>query len=89
MAKVAHESNTTRPVESYGTGKENIVAYLDIPLNKVFDTPLNDKIVIAKDKYGLYVTAKSIAESRLLDPYKMYMRVEAKEVDGKYEFAMR
>lgn len=86
--KVSHESNTSRPVESYGTPKEAIVAYLDdLTVKDVFGVDFKDKIVIAKDKDGrLYPTSKSIAGSGLLDPYKMYHRLTAKEVDGKYEF---
>lgn len=91
MAKVAHESNTTRPVESYGTSKDSVVAQLDnLTVKDVFGVDMKDPIVIAKDKDGsLYPTAKSIVGSGLLDPYKMYRRMDAKEVDGKYEFTKR
>lgn len=86
--KTAHESNTSRPVESYGTSKEAIVATLEnVTVRDVFGIDLNDKVVVAKDKDGkLYATSKSIAGSGLLDPYKLYHRVDVEEVNGEYKF---
>ena len=53
----------------------------------VFGIDLNDKVVVAKDKDGkLYATSKSIAGSGLLDPYKLYRRVDVEEVNGDYKF---
>ena len=87
MAKETHESNTTRPVENYGTAKADVIKQLQLTVRDVFKFDSDEKIVIAKDKDGnLYPTAKSYAGSGLLDPYKMYHRLTAKEVDGKYKF---
>ena len=48
--KAAHESNTSRPVESYGTPKEAIVTTLEnVTVRDVFGIDLNDKVVIAID----------------------------------------
>ena len=87
--KATHVSNTTQDVESYGTKKESIVAYLnDVKLSDVFDTSIKDTVVIAEDKNGFYVTAKSIAESKLLDPYRLYHRVNAtKNEDGSFSWS--
>lgn len=89
--KTSHESSTSRPVESYSTPKDAIVAELSsVTVKDVFNIDLKDTIVIAKDKDGsLYPTSKSIAGTCLLDPYKIYHRMDAKEVDGKYEFTKR
>ena len=86
--KTAHESNTSRPVESYGTPKEAIVATLkNVTVRDVFGIDLNDNVVVAKDKDGkLYATSKSIAGSGLLDSYKLYRRVDVEEVNGEYKF---
>ena len=87
MAKQKNESNSTKPIETYGTNKEDVVCQMnDVKIKNVFNVDSNDTVVIAKDKNGFYVTAKSIVGTHLLDPYKMYKRVSAIERDGKYEF---
>lgn len=87
--KNSHVSNTTQAVESYGTN--NIIEYLnDVELSSVFNTSIKDTVVVAEDKDGLYLTAKSIAESKLLDPYRLYNRVSVtKNEDGTFSWSKK
>ena len=83
--KTVHESTTSKPVERYNTSKEDIVKELDITFDKIQSNPLyNDKIVIAKDNYGLYATIKRNI-GNLLDAYKVYNRFEVKEIKNGEE----
>ena len=91
--KTSHQANTTKPIESYATSKEDIVEYLnDVKVIDVFGKVCgiseNETVVIAKLPDGtLYPTGKSYAGTKLLDPYKMYNRMKAEKIDGKYHFS--
>ena len=82
------QHSTEKPFENLGTHKEDVIAELnDVRMNQVFpDCGFNDKAVVAKDNNGLYLTGKSYVNSGLLDPYKVYRRIEVTEKDGEYIF---
>jgi len=85
--KTSHESNTSRPIEILNTSKDNIICYIpDITIDDIYKNEIKDTVVIAKDDKGMYVTSKSFAGTHLLDPYKLYNRVEVIEKDGIYSF---
>lgn len=90
MAKkaVKEQHANTQPVEYLGTKKEDVVAEMeDVYMDQLFpERGSKEKAVIAKDKNGMYITGKSYVGSGLLDPYKLYCRIEVTERDGEYFF---
>lgn len=64
-------------VHFYGTKKEWVkheFPYPEFNMNSLFNTGLNDRVVVCEDEKGLYITGKSYVGARSLDPYRMYKR---------------
>ena len=59
----------------YGTKPEWVKAELDLRMCDVFKNTSKEKVVVAEDEKGLYITGKSYVGASLLDPYRMYHRV--------------
>ena len=78
----------TAIVHFYGTKKEWVkheFPYPEFNMNSLFNTGLNDRVVICEDEQGLYVTGKSYVGARSLDPYRLYKRcVPTVNEDGTY-----
>lgn len=91
-SKNARNSSPTQQktvlVHFYGTKKEWVkheFPYPEFNMNSLFNTGLNDRVVICEDEQGLYVTGKSYVGACSLDPYRMYKRhVPAVNEDGTY-----
>lgn len=91
-SKNARNSSPTQQktvlVHFYGTKKEWVkheFPYPEFNMNSLFNTGLNDRVVICEDERGLYVTGKSYVGACSLDPYRMYNRhVPAVNEDGTY-----
>lgn len=62
-------------VNFYGTKSEWVKATLDLRMCDVFENAFMEKIVVAEDDNGLYVTGESFVDAPLLDPYRLYHRV--------------
>lgn len=67
-------------VNFYGTKPEWVKAELDVRMCDVFPNAFKEKVVVAEDEKGLYVTGKSYVGAPLLDPYRMYHRLVPEEV---------
>lgn len=65
-------------VNFYGTKSEWVKAELNVRMCEIFgtDKAFKETAVVAEDEKGLYVTGKSFVGAPLLDPYRMYKRVE-------------
>lgn len=88
MAKPGNKSNTNVASEAtfeyMGTKRENVKQVLDknfgfylaqhYPVLNEEDI-IKDKAVIAEDSKGYYITAKSLTECNVLDPYRLYRRI--------------
>ena len=59
----------------YGTKPEWVKAELDLRMCDVFENASKEKVVVAEDENGLYITGKSYVGALLLDPNRMYHRV--------------
>lgn len=62
-------------VSFYGTKPEWVKAELDLRMCDVFESAFKEKVVVAEDEKGLYITGKSYVGAPLLDPYRLYHRV--------------
>jgi hypothetical protein len=72
-------------VNFYGTKPEWVKAELDVRMCDVFENAFKEKVVIAEDERGLYVTGKSYVGAPLLDPYRLYHRFQPiVNEDGTY-----
>jgi hypothetical protein len=72
-------------VNFYGTKPEWVKAELDLRMCDVFENAFKEKLVIAEDEQGLYVTGKSYVGAPLLDPYRLYHRLKPEvNEDGTY-----
>ncbi len=79
------DNGKSKVVNFYGTKSEWVKAELDLSIRDVFGIALNEKVVIAEDEQGLYVTGKSYVGAPLLDPYRMYNRLKPEvNEDGTY-----
>lgn len=71
----------------YGTKAEWVKAELEgVSYSSVFGTDLKDKVVVAEDEKGLYLTGKSYVGALVLDPHRINKRIvpiEKKTEDGK------
>lgn len=78
--------NTFKPTARMSTYLEDVVAELQgVCMSELFpEFSFKDKVVIAKDDNGMYLTGKSYVGTKLLDPYKMYRRIEVIAKDGEY-----
>ena len=70
--KEMHNASTV--FESMGTDSTMVKKVTDTCITTLMSDRLRDKIVIAEDKNGLYLTVKSIIDTHLLDGYRMYQR---------------
>ena len=59
----------------YGTKPEWVKAELDLRMCDVFENASKEKVVVAEDEKGMYITGKSYVGASLLDPHRMYHRV--------------
>lgn len=76
-------------VHFYGTKTEWVkheFPYPEFNMNTLFNTGLNDRVVVCEDEQGLYITGKSYVGALSLDPYRMYKRrVPVVNEDGSYQ----
>ena len=72
MAANDAKSNTD---SFYGTKPEWVKAELDLRMCDVFENASKEKVVVAEDEKGLYITGKSYVGASLMDPNRMYHRV--------------
>lgn len=68
----------SKVVNFYGTKPEWVKAELNFRMCDIFgsDKAFKEPAVVAEDEAGLYVTGKSYVGAPLLDPYRMYKRLE-------------
>lgn len=73
--QTANSDAKTKVVNFYGTKLEWVKAELDMYMCDIFENALKEKVVVAEDENGLYITSKSFVGSLLLDPYRQYNRI--------------
>ena len=75
MKQMAVNDAKSKTDSFYGTKPEWVKAELDLRMCDVFENASKEKVVVAEDEKGLYITGKSYVGASLLDPYRMYHRV--------------
>lgn len=71
----------------YGTKSDMFVADVEnINMKDLFPNALGDKVIIAKDNEGMYLTGKAFVDAPSLDPYRLYRRIEVTEENGQFKF---
>ena len=75
MKQMAVNDAKSKTDSFYGTKPEWVKAELDLRMCDVFENTSKEKVVVAEDEKGLYITGKSYVGASLLDPYRMYQRV--------------
>lgn len=65
-------------VNFYGTKGEWVKAKLDVRMCDILgsDNAFKEPAIVAEDDQGLYITGKSFIDAPLLDPYRMYHRLQ-------------
>jgi hypothetical protein len=83
--QIAVNEAKNQVVSFYGTKSEWVKAELDLRMCDVFESSFKEKLVVAEDEKGLYITGKSYVGASLLDPYRLYHRiVPIVNEDGTY-----
>ena len=75
MKQMTVNDSKSKTDSFYGTKPEWVKAELDFRMCDVFENASKEKVVVAEDEKGLYITGKSYVGASLMDPYRMYHRV--------------